>query len=116
VGRQRLLRACEDAVERLAADRRYFARPAKSLFSDVRVLFPIGKQHFVHRVVEHYMQLAVEHVDRHAEAGVSLDGSPLCCNATTRKGSACQRVPLPGSQYCPSHKHLEESLSLTTAA
>ena len=43
-----------------------------------------------------------------ARAGVTFDGSPACCHATTRKGTACQRVPLPGSKYCPSHKHLEE--------
>ena len=28
--------------------------------------------------------------------------------ASTRKGTPCQREPLPGRDYCPSHKHLEE--------
>ena len=41
---------------------------------------------------------------------MTFDGSPLCCHATTRKGTSCQRVPLPGSKYCPSHKHLDEDL------
>ncbi len=43
---------------------------------------------------------------------MTFDGSPLCCHASTRKGTACQRVPLPGSKYCPSHKHLDEDLEV----
>ena len=55
------------------------------------------------------MTLAAEYVDTQSRAGVTFDGSPLCCHATTRKGTCCQRVPLPGSKYCPSHKHLERT-------
>ena len=115
VNRARFLRACEAAVERLATDRHYFARPARTLFNDVRTYFPIARQLRVYRVIERHMALATEYVDRHAQAGVTFDGSPLCCHATTRKGTACQRVPLPGSQYCPSHKHLEEDFAATAA-
>ena len=58
------------------------------------------------------MTLATEYVDTPARAtGVTFDGSPLCCHASTRKGTPCQRVPLPGSKYCPSHKHLDEDSS-----
>ena len=109
--RQELLRSCESAVERLATDRHYFARPVKTLFNDVRVLFPINKQLRVYRVIERHMRLAGAYVDEHARAGVTFDGSPLCCHATTRKGTACQRVPLPASKYCPSHQHLEEPVA-----
>ena len=35
--RLRFLRACESAMERLALDRHYFARPVRTLFNDVRV-------------------------------------------------------------------------------
>jgi hypothetical protein len=114
-GRQRLLRSCEAAVERLATDRYYFARPARTLFNDVRDLFPLGAQLRVYQVIDRYMRLATEYVDQHARAGVTFDGSPLCCHATTRKGTACQRVPLPGSKYCPSHRHLEEELDVVAA-
>ena len=114
--RARLLASSEAAFERLATDRRYFARPARTLFNDVRMLFPMGSQLRVFQVIERHMSLAADYVDRAARAGISLDGAPLCCNATTRKGTACQRVPLPGSQYCPSHKHLEEDLEAATAA
>ena len=56
------------------------------------------------------MTLASEYVESQAREGVTFDGSPLCCHATTRKGTSCQRVPLPGSKYCPSHKHLDEDV------
>lgn len=114
--RQRFLRSCESAVERLATDRYYFARPARTLFNDVRDLFPMTAQMRAYRVIERYMSLATEYVDQHARAGVTFDGSPLCCHATTRKGTACQRVPLPGSKYCPSHRHLEDGFGEATAA
>ena len=61
------------------------------------------------------MALATEYVDTQARSGVTFDGSPLWCHATTRRGTSCQRVPLPGNKYCPSHKHLEESLKVTAA-
>ena len=109
------LKSCESAMERLASDRHYFARPARSLFRDVRVYFPMSSQLRVYRTIEQYMALATEYVDRHMQEGVSLDGSPLSCHASTRKGTACQRVPLPGSKYCPSHKHLEEDFTVTAA-
>jgi hypothetical protein len=113
--RQRLLHACEATMERLATDRHYFARPTRRLFDDVRDLFPISCQMHVYRVVDRHVVLAREYVDSQARAGVTFDGSPLCCHATTRRGSSCQRVPLPGSKYCPSHKHLEDEFEVAAA-
>jgi len=113
--RQGLLFACERTMERLAADRHYFARPVHSLFSEVRDFFPIESQLRVLRVIERHVALATEYVDTQARSGVTFDGSPLWCHATTRKGMSCQRVPLPASKYCPSHKHLEESLKVNAA-
>ena len=109
------LKSCEAAMERLASDRHYFAKPARSLFRDVRMYFPMTSQLRVYGVIDRYMALAGEYVDRHMQEGVSLDGSPLSCHASTRKGTPCQRVPLPGSKYCPSHKHLEEDFAATAA-
>ena len=105
--RQRVLRSCESAMERLATYRYYFARRARSLFNEIRPFFPIKSQLRVLTVVERHVRLAIGYVDEHARAGVTFDGSPLCCHATTRTGTACQRVPLPGSKYCPAHQHLE---------
>jgi hypothetical protein len=114
-GRAQLLTACESAVERLASDRHYFARPARTLFNDVRMLFPLSKQMLAFRVIERHMRLAADYVDLQARAGNSLTGAPLICHATTRRGTACQREPLPGSRYCPSHKHLDNELEATAA-
>jgi hypothetical protein len=115
VTRQRFLRACEASMERLALDRHYFAKPVKTLFNDVRTFFPMTEQIRVFRIIERHVQLAADYVDSQARAGVTFDGSPLCCHASTRKGTACQRVPLPGSKYCPSHKHLEEEFGVVAA-
>jgi hypothetical protein len=115
VTRQRFLRACETSMERLALDRHYFAKPVRTLFKDVRHYFPITEQLRVYRMCETYMQLATEYVDSQLREGVTFDGSPVCCHASTRKGTACQRVPLPGSKYCPSHKHLEEEFDVVAA-
>jgi hypothetical protein len=115
VGKTRLLEACESAVERLANDRHYFARPARTLFNDVRMLFPLSKQMFAFSVIDRHMRLAAEYVDTQAREGNSLTGAPLVCHATTRRGTACQREPLPGSRYCPSHKHLDNELEATAA-
>jgi hypothetical protein len=114
--RQHFLQSCERAFQRLASDRHYFARPSRTLFNDVRFFFPIAEQMRVYRVIESYMRVATQFVDEREREGISLDGNPLSCHASTRKGTACQRVPLPGSKYCPSHKHLEESYATSAAA
>jgi hypothetical protein len=116
VTRQRFLRACEYSMERLALDRHYFAKPVKTLFNDVRHFFPINEQLRVYGACAKTMTLAKEYVDSQLRDGVTFDGSPVCCHASTRKGTACQRVPLPGSKYCPSHKHLEEEALEVAAA
>jgi hypothetical protein len=113
--RQQFLAACETSFERLATDRHYFARPARTLFNDVRFYFPMSSQMRVYRTIERYMRVAGEYVDQREQEGLSLDGTPLSCHASTRKGTPCQRVPLPGSKYCPSHKHLEEDFAATAA-
>jgi hypothetical protein len=108
--RQRLLESCEAAIRRLASDRRYFAHPARSLFAEVRTLFPIHEQDRAFRVIERNIKLAIEFLDKLPDGGAGLDGQPSECRAHTRKGTPCQRTPLPGRDYCPSHKHLEEGL------
>ena len=99
-------------MERLALDRHYFAHPARTLFRDVRHLFPIGQQMRVYHIIERHVALATDYVDSQAREGVTFDGSPLRCHASTRRGTACQRVPLPGSKYCPSHKHLDDDFEV----
>jgi hypothetical protein len=51
---ERVLWACEAAVFRLTTDRHYFARPARTLFNDIRVYFPLCAQQRVYQVVDRY--------------------------------------------------------------
>ena len=113
---ERVLRACEAAVERLATDRHYFARPARTLFNDIRVYFPVCAQHRVWTVVERYLEFADEYFKRQPLHGFDINGNPLECRATTRKGTPCQRMPLPHNGYCPSHQHLAETEELQVGA
>ena len=113
---ERVLRACEAAVLRLATDRHYFARPSKTLFNDIRIYFPMQAQCRVYRVVDTYLKLTREWLDTQPLAGFDLAGNRVECRATTRKGKPCQRVPLPQNGYCPSHQHLVETEEIAIAA
>lgn len=114
--RQQVLEACEGTFRRLAADRRYFARPARTLFTEVREHFELGEQVRVYMVIERYVDCALAYLAK-LPPDMAIDGNPRNCHANTRKGTPCRREPLPGREYCPSHKHLEESPAeaLTTA-
>jgi hypothetical protein len=107
--KQAVLDACEDAVRRLTYDKRYFRRPARWLFREIRPHFSICDQLLVWRVVETNVTMALEYLARLPE-GTEIDGVPVRCHAYTRKGTPCERTPLPGRDFCPSHKHLDESL------
>jgi hypothetical protein len=106
---ERVLRACEAAVERLMTDRRYFARPARTLFQDIRAYFPLTSQLRVLRVIEHFFGLVDQYVRCLPENGLDVNGNPLQCLASTRKGTPCRRMPLPHNGYCPSHQHLADT-------
>ncbi len=104
--RRAVLTACEQTMERLAADPLYFAKPDRALFQDIRRYFPITCQAEVAWAVSEGINAAVTFIQEQIEAG-ALDGGIARCRATTRKGKPCQRTPLPERDYCPSHQHLE---------
>jgi hypothetical protein len=105
-----VLDACESALERLATDRHYFAKPARTLFCDIRTYFPMSAQQRVLRAVEHYIDLAQRYlIENPLAAHATFTDEPPTCRATTRKGSTCQRMPLPHNGYCPSHQHLADT-------
>ena len=106
---QHVLAACERTIERLATDRHYFARPARTLFNDIRIYFPMRSQARVWCVVQRYLQAADAFVAAQPRCGRDANGEPLRCRATTRRGTPCQRDPLPHNGYCPSHQHLAET-------
>jgi hypothetical protein len=113
---ERVLRACEAAIHRLATDRHYFAKPTKTLFNDIRIYFPMASQRRVYCVVHRYMSFAEDWLASQPLNGYDLEGNRLECRATTRRGTACQRVPLPHNGYCPSHQHLAETEDVLVAA
>ena len=109
--RREVLGQCEDTMERLADDPHYFARPDRALFADIRRYFPITAQARVAWSVREGVSAATAFIEQQVEAGL-LDGGVARCHATTRKGKACQRTPLPGRDYCPSHQHLEQTVTV----
>lgn len=107
---EHVLRECEGAMERLATDRHYFARPARKLFCDIRAYFPMSHQARVLVTVTRYVGLAQRFLAKHpVEAHASVTDKPPACRAMTRKGATCQRMPLPHNGYCPSHQHLADT-------
>jgi len=92
----------------------YFARPDRALFADIRRYFPITAQAQVAWTVREGVGAATAFIEQQVEAGL-LDGGVSRCHATTRKGKACQRTPLPGRDYCPSHQHLEQHTAAAAA-
>jgi len=112
-----VLRACEAVIMRMATDGHYFARPARTLFYDIRSYFPMSAQGKVHRVITRYMDYAQLFLAEHPHEGyTAVSGAPPQCRATTRKGAACQRTPLPHNGYCPSHQHLADTEDRELAA
>jgi hypothetical protein len=108
-GHAEVLRACEANIERLVTDRHYFARPARTLFCDIRRYFPMTEQQRVWRIVATYVAAAQDWLTKQPQHGYDVNGKPLECRATTRRGTPCQRMPLAHNGYCPSHQHLAET-------
>jgi hypothetical protein len=106
---ERVLHSCEEAITRLVTDRHYFARPARTLFNDIRTYFPMTAQSRVWHVVHAYMTCAEGALARAPTRGFDAVGRPLRCRATTRRGTPCRREPLPINGYCPSHQHLADT-------
>ena len=107
---ERVLRACEAAVYRLATDMHYFAKPTKTLFNDIRVYFPMSAQLRVYKIVDRYMTFARDYFATNPAV------ERMECRATTRRGTPCQRTPLPRNGYCPSHQPLAETENIPLAA
>src|SRR5262249_24794137 len=87
--RNQLLESCEATIRRVATDRRYFARPARTLFGEVRELFALSEQVRVYIVIERYLGAAEEFLESLPD-DITLDGQPRHCLASTRKGTPCQ--------------------------
>jgi hypothetical protein len=113
---EHVLRACEATIERLVADRHYFARPARTLFQDVRPHVAFNAQGRAWQVVRTYVRLTEQLLEQLPQNGLDANGNPLQCRATTRRGTPCQRLPLGHNGYCPSHQHLADTEELARDA
>src|SRR5881392_3888969 len=71
--RREVLAACEECVERLAKDPRYFANPDRTLFQDIRRYFPITHQAKVSWAVSEGIGAAVDFIEAQIESG-AFDG------------------------------------------
>ena len=76
----------------------------------------MSSQRRVLAVVERYTEFADEFLRNRPQNGFDAYGNPLQCRASTRKGTPCQRMPLPHNGYCPSHQHLAETEAPAAAA
>ena len=50
-------------MRRLLNDRRYFAKPTKALFTELRSHFPINEQLFDFQVVDRNVKMAIRYLD-----------------------------------------------------
>jgi hypothetical protein len=90
--RRSVLLECEHTMARLAEDPHYFARPDRALFADIRRYFPITAQAQVAWSVREARRCDYLHEQQAAQASTGI----ACCHATTCKGKARERTPLPG--------------------
>jgi len=113
---EQVLRACESTVGRMVSDRHYFARPARTLFHEVRPYVDVAAWPRVWHVIDGYVTCAQELLARLPATSIDANGYTLQCRATTRRGTPCQRTPLHHNGYCPSHQHLAETEEIEVEA
>ena len=92
-----VLRECESAIERLMTDRRYFARPSRTLFNDVRPYFAIADLPRVYVAIDRHVQTALRFLAMVPDYAFDSQGVPRRCQAMTRKGQALP-APAPDGQ------------------
>jgi hypothetical protein len=113
--REHVLRACEATVERLVNDRHYFARPAQTLFADIRWRFPLSAQRRVFAVIDRHLRETREYLESSNGALLELTGVTPTCRATTRRRGLCSHTPDPRTGYCRWHRHLVEGERMALA-
>ena len=75
-----------------------------------------ASQRRVYCVVDRYLTFCREWLASQPASGYDVEGNRIECRATTRRGTPCQRIPLPLNGYCPSHQHLAETEEVALAA
>ncbi len=106
---ERVLRACERVVERLVSDHRYFARPSRTLFSEIRWCFPLAAQRHVYEIVDGHLSETRAALRTDNDVAYELSGVRPRCRASTRRGTGCGHEPDPRTGYCAWHRHLTDA-------
>ena len=106
--REHVLRACVATVERLVCDRHYFARPAQTLFAEIRWRLPLHAQQRAFAVIDRRLRETRAYLEASNEATRELTGTAPTCRATTRRRGLCSHAPDPRTGYCRWHRHLVE--------
>jgi hypothetical protein len=76
-----VLRQCESTIERLMTDRRYFARPARTLYNDVRPYFAIADLPRVYVAIDRHIEMA----QRFLAMVPTTRSTPRACRGAVRR-------------------------------
>jgi hypothetical protein len=88
---EHLLQCCEAVIERMAVERLYFARPERTLFCDIRSMFPMSEQGHVHRVVARYIALAQQFLIENPRAAAAQRLRPIPPAPRRHRGPGARR-------------------------
>ena len=114
---ERVLRACESAIERLATDRHYFAKPTRTLFNDIRAYFPMSAPSCgccassSSTCARPTRSSSASRRAAMTSSATRSSAAPAPARAPRASGSRC-----PHNGYCPSHQHLAETEEIDLAA
>jgi hypothetical protein len=118
--RQRLVDACEYVIHRLADEPSKNPRcgrlASRWLYREVQDAFALADRPTLFTTIRGTIGFAVELIETTRRDQVRR------CLAQNRFGTACRREARPGSEFCPSHRHLEfeiaepDAVALTSSA
>ena len=101
--RVRVLNACEYVVARLTENPSSSAVLSRWLCREIRWSYSREDLPVMSSAIRQMLAIIAALLTKaRREAGRS-------CAAQTRKGTPCQREARPGSEYCPSHGHLDDA-------
>ena len=97
----RILAACEYAVERLSDNPASAPVVSRWLCREIRWAYAREDQLRLCQAISVSLSLAADVITRAKLV------QPPACSAFTRHGEQCQRRARSGSEYCPTHRHLD---------
>jgi hypothetical protein len=105
----RILAACEYAIGRLSDNPASAPVVSRWLCREIRWVYAREDQLSLCQAISISLNLAADVV---TEAKLA---QPPACAAFTRHGEQCQRRARSGSEYCPTHRHLDPEFEIEPA-